>query len=190
IFEPGRGRAALDLPSVDQRRQVAGDVVEDPLPPLLLALEALPALAHGASASGGFPAEHVRMPGNELRVDPARDVFEVPLVFFLEQEREEKDLEEEVAQLIEQLGVVALLGCVRDLVGFLDRVRHDRAGRLLAIPRTIPAQPLRELLKLEQRVGEGQIRSWSSASPSQEARSRPGTWSSSRSPSWCRSTTS
>jgi len=33
-------------------------------------------------------------------------------------------------------------------------VRHDRAGRLLAIPGTIPAQPLRELLELEQRVSQ------------------------------------
>ena len=75
IFEPGRGRSALDLARVDQGGQVAWDVVEDPFPPLLLALEALPALAHGAGASGGFAAEHVRMTLDQLHVHAARNLL-------------------------------------------------------------------------------------------------------------------
>ena len=85
-------------------------------------------------------------------MDPARDALEVTLPAFGQEQREEIDLEEEVAELVEQLGVVALLGRVGHLVGLLDRVRHDRAGRLLAIPGAIPPQPLGELLELEQRV--------------------------------------
>ncbi len=128
--------------------------MEDPFPPLLLALEALPVLAHAACRPGLDLAEDVRMASDELRVDPARDLLEVAFTAFREEQGEEVDLEEQVAELVEQLGVVALLGRVRDLVGLLDRVRHDRAGRLLAIPGTIPAQPLRELLELEQRVSQ------------------------------------
>src|SRR5205823_12968203 len=124
----------------------------------------------------------------ELRVDPARDALEIALAALGEQQREEVDLEEEIAELVEQLGVVALLGRIRHFVGLLDRVRHDRARRLLAVPGTIAAQPLRELLELEQRVGEGCASRWSS-SATPAARSRPDTWSSFRSPSWCRSTT-
>ena len=52
----------------------------------------------------------------------------------LEQQRQEVDLEEDVAELVEQLGVVAALGGRGQLVGLLDRVRDDRALVLLAVP--------------------------------------------------------
>src|SRR5207237_8030770 len=61
-------------------------------------------------------------------------------------------VEEEAAARVRRFGGVALPGRVGHLVGPLDRVGHDRAGRLLAIPGAIPPQPLGELLELEQRV--------------------------------------
>jgi len=97
------------------------------------------------------------MAGDQLRVDPARGALEVALAPLREQQREEVDLEKEVAELVEELGVIALLSRVRDLVGLLDRVGNDRADRLLAVPGTIAAQPLRELFELEQRVEEGLV---------------------------------
>ena len=65
----------------------------------------------------------------------------------LHQQGEEVHLEEHVAQLVEQLGVVAALRRVCQLVGLLDGVRDDRALVLLAIPRTLAAQPPGELVE-------------------------------------------
>src|SRR6201999_2179615 len=71
----------------------------------------------------------------------------------LHQERQEVDLEEHVAELVEQLGVVAGVGGVGELVGLLDRVGDDRALVLLAIPRALTAQLARELVKSNERAG-------------------------------------
>ena len=59
----------------------------------------------------------------------------------LEQQGEEVDLEEHVAQFVEQTFVVAALDRISQLIGLLDRVRHDRALVLLAIPGAFAAQP-------------------------------------------------
>ena len=64
-------------------------------------------------------------------------------------------LEEDVAELVEQLGVVALVvRRVGELVGLLDRVRDDRALVLLAVPRALHAQPARELVEAPEGVGD------------------------------------
>src|SRR5206468_1068572 len=86
--------------------------------------------------------------------DAARNVLQVAFAPLGQEKREEVDLEEEVAQLVAQLLVVAALGGVRDLVGLLDRVRDDRPRSLLAVPRTIAPQPLGQLLELEQRLAQ------------------------------------
>ena len=101
--------------------------------------------AVGASTS----AEDVRVPAHELRVDAAGHLRQVARASLLEQEREEVDLEEEVAELVEQLLVVAGERRVRDLVGLLDRVRDDRRRGLLAVPGAVAAQALRQALQLE-----------------------------------------
>jgi hypothetical protein len=63
-------------------------------------------------------------------------------------------LEEHVAELVEQLGVVARVGGGRQLIGLLDRVRHDRALVLLAVPRALLAQPAGERVEaLNRRCG-------------------------------------
>ena len=82
-------------------------------------------------------------------MDPTRDSRQIPHVLFPEQQREEKDLIKKVAELVEQLLVVARERCVGDLVRLLDGVRHDRARRLLAVPGTLAAQPLGQPLQLE-----------------------------------------
>src|SRR5262249_7972222 len=69
---------------------------------------------------------------------------------------QEKGLEEQVAELVQELRRVARECGIRHLVGLLDRVRHDRPRRLDAIPRAIAAEPLRECLEIEERLGEAQ----------------------------------
>src|SRR6185437_7293049 len=190
VLEPRGGRTALDLPGVDQGGQVARNIMENSLPALLLTLEALPILAHATGSPGLDLAEDMGMASDELCMGPAGNLLEIACAALVQEQREEVDLEEQVAELIEQLGVVALLGRVRYLIGLLDGMRHDRACRLLAIPGTISPQPLCELLELEQRGGETQISRWWSVPPKRGARSRPDTSSASRSSSSCRSTTS
>jgi hypothetical protein len=56
-------------------------------------------------------------------------------------------LEEHVAELVEQLRVVAGVGRVGELIGLLDGVRDDRALVLLAVPWTLAAQPARQLIE-------------------------------------------
>ncbi len=99
-------------------------------------------------------AEDVRMAADQLRRDATSCGFEVPTRVLLEQEREEHALEEEVADLVEQLRVVAGERSVGDLVRLLDRVRHDRARGLLAVPRALAAKALGQLLELDERVRE------------------------------------
>ena len=99
----------------------------------------------------------MRVAADELVVNPAGDLLEVPRSALLEQQREEVDLEEEVAELVEQLLVVTGERRVRDLVGLLDGVRHDRARGLLPVPRALATQPLCQLLEVDERLGEGHV---------------------------------
>src|SRR5439155_11978484 len=102
--------------------------------------------------------EHVRMPADELGLDQPRSGREIPFAALLQEQREEVDLEEEVAQLVEQLLVVTCERGVCDLVRLLDGVRDDRALRLLTVPRTLTAQALGQALQLEERLPEaGQL---------------------------------
>ena len=87
-------------------------------------------------------------------MDGPRDRLEVALPLLLEQQGEEVRLEQQVAELVEQLRRVTGVRGVGDLVGLLDRVRHDRARRLLAIPGAVAAEALRQLLQLDERLGE------------------------------------
>jgi hypothetical protein len=112
------------------------------------------------------------MPADELLVHRARHGVEVALVLLLEQEREEEDLEEQVAELVVELSRIVGERRVGDLVGLLDRVRDDRTGRLLAVPGTLGAQAPRQLPELGERAVRGRaadatrrrssLRRWSS----------------------------
>jgi hypothetical protein len=149
ILEAGGLRALLNLARVQRPREILRDVVEDPCASLLVALDPLPVLAHPAGRVRFGVAEDVRMPTHELLVDRTRDGGEIARAPLLEQQCEEVDLEEQVAELVEQLLVVAGERGVGDLVGLLDRVGDDRLRRLLAVPRAVAPQTLRQALQLE-----------------------------------------
>ena len=173
---PGRSSPALHLPGVQEARKRQGHVVEDPLTPLLLRLDRLPALAHPPCGRGLGVAEHVRMTPHELRVDTASDGLEIPLALLLEEQGEEVRLEEQVTELVDELGRVVRERRLGDLVGLLDRVRDDRPRRLLAIPGALRPQATGQLLELEERAPEGVgteivSRRCSCPSPRQEERS-------------------
>jgi hypothetical protein len=107
----------------------------------------------------------VRVPADQLLANVLGDLLERPSPALLEQQREEVDLEEDVAQLVEQLGVVAAVRRVGQLVGLLDRVRDDRTLVLLTVPGALAPQPARQLVQASYRVagwvgGDGVIRWW------------------------------
>ena len=86
----------------------------------------------------------------ELLANRARHCCKVALPALLEEQREEEDLEQEIAQLVEQLLVVGRHRRVGHLVGLLDRVRDDRPSGLLAVPGAVAPQPLGELLEVDE----------------------------------------
>src|SRR5207248_2184735 len=175
VFEPAGEGPLLKLACVAQRRERLRDVVEDAFASLLLPLDLLPVPAHSAGTIGDYVVEDVRMTSHKLRVHIPCHGFEISLVFFLERQRQENDLEEQIAELVEQLRVVLGQRCIRDFIRLLDRVRHDRARGLLAVPRAIAAQPLGQLLQLEKGLCQArQISRWwrSSQSSSRTAYSR------------------
>src|ERR671918_1853564 len=93
----------------------------------------------------------MRVSPDELVVDPAGNRSKVAGTPLLEQKREERDLEEEISELVEELLVVARERGVRDLVRLLDGVRDDRGLGLRAVPRTIAPQPLGQFLEIDER---------------------------------------
>ena len=103
-------------------------------------------------------AEDVRMAADQLRGRVLGDGAEVAGPALLEQQREEVDLEEDVAELVEQLVVVAGGGGVGELVGLLDRVRDDRALVLRPVPRALAPQPAGDRVELGDRLRTGAAR--------------------------------
>src|SRR5205807_8729684 len=118
---------------------------------LLLALHALPARPDRGGVADLFAAEHMGMPADELLVDRIGDGLEVPDSLLLQEQREEVDLVEQVAELVEELGVVVGERSVGDLVRLLDRVRDDRLRRLLPVPRAVAAEAASERVEPGQR---------------------------------------
>jgi hypothetical protein len=97
------------------------------------------------------------MAADQLLAAVLGDLAEVAGATLLEQQRQEVDLEEHVAELVEQLAVVGAERRVGQLVGLLHRVRHDRALVLLAIPRALGPQAARQVVERAQ--GGGDLRS-------------------------------
>ena len=146
------GRATLDLAREQERGKRLRHVVEDAFAALLLGLDRLPALAHAPCRARLGVAEDVWVPAHELFVYGPGDLVEVPFALLLEEQREEEHLEEEVAELVEELrGIVRERG-VGDLVRLLDRVRDDRASRLLAIPGALGPEAPGQLTELAERA--------------------------------------
>jgi hypothetical protein len=94
------------------------------------------------------------MPANELLVNRPGDLREVAFALLLEEQGEEEDLEEQVAELVDELPGVPVQRGVGDFVGLLDRVRDDGGGRLLAIPGAVAAKPFGQALEVDERAGE------------------------------------
>jgi hypothetical protein len=96
----------------------------------------------------------VRVAPDQLLAAVLGDLRQRARAALLEQQRQEVDLEEDVAELVEQLGVVARVGRGGQLVGLLDRVRDDRPLVLLAVPGALLAQAAGERVKaLDRRCG-------------------------------------
>ena len=89
----------------------------------------------------------MRVAADQLLAAVLGDLRQRPGAALLEQQRQEVDLEEDVAELVEQLGVVAGVGGVGELVGLLERVRDDRALVLLAVPGALAAQAPGQLVQ-------------------------------------------
>ena len=94
------------------------------------------------------------MAAHELLVNRPCDRRQVAGAALLEEQREEEGLEEEVAELVDELGVIGGESGVRDLVGLLDGVRDDRLGGLRPVPRAVAAEALRQLLEVDESAGE------------------------------------
>ena len=76
------------------------------------------------------------MPRDHLAADRRDDIAEIEDRGFFGHARMENDLQQEIAELVAQCGMIVPIDRIGHFVGFLDRVRRDRFEALLAIPRT------------------------------------------------------
>ena len=106
---------------------------------LLFGLDALPETSHGAGVARFLVAEHVRVAADHLRRDRLDDVAEGERAGLLGHARVIDDLQQEIAELVLEVGEIAARDRVGDLVGLLDRVGRDRRERLLEVPRAAGA---------------------------------------------------
>ena len=95
----------------------------------------------------------MRMTRDELVVDAPGHVGQREPALLRRQRGVEVDLEQDVAQLVEHLGVVARMRGVGQLIRLLDRVRNDRALVLLAVPGAVAPQPARYLVERDKGAG-------------------------------------
>ncbi len=107
----------------------------------------------------------MRVAADELLAAVLGDGGEVARAALLEQQRQEVHLKQDVAELVEELRVVAGVRGVGELVRLLDRVRDDRPLVLLAIPRALHAQAARELVEAAERLGDLGLRGHRGAKP-------------------------
>ena len=114
IFASGPSSPGQSNPTAAARRctlrawmsagSAAGTSWKTPLRPSCSDLISLPLRAHSPRRVGLGVAEDVRVPADELRVHRPRDCLEVTLTLLLEEQREEVRLEEQVPELVQQLG--------------------------------------------------------------------------------------
>ena len=95
----------------------------------------------------------MRVAADQLLGHLLGDVAQRARSALLEQQREELDLEEDVPELIGELGVIAAVGRIGQLVGLLDGVGHDRALILLAVPGTFDTELAGDRVEPLQRCG-------------------------------------
>ena len=135
-LEPPAGRPPLHLRRARERRQRRGDVVLDRLLSAgLLGLEPLPVHEHLVGAAHLDLAEHVRVPMDQLLDQPLRHVVHVPPAVVGRDLRVERDLEQQIAELVaDRVGVIGV-DRLEQLVRLLEQVARERLVRLLRVPR-------------------------------------------------------
>src|SRR5262249_40133324 len=105
----------------------------------LLRLDALPEALDRLRRQPLRVAEHVRMAAQKLVDQRPHHVVEVENALLLRHAGMEHDLEQEVAELLAQIGEITARDGVGDLVGFLDRIGSNRREVLREVPRTAGA---------------------------------------------------
>src|SRR5262249_60545688 len=81
-------------------------------------------------------AEDMRMAADHLVAESVEDVDHRELALLAGHLAVEDDLEQEIAELFEEMVPGVLVDGRHDLVGFFDQIRLQRAARLFPIPRT------------------------------------------------------
>ena len=121
-------------------------------PARLGGLELLPVDEHLVGAGDLHLAEHVRMAVDELLDEPSGDVVDVPAALVGGDLRMEDHLEQHVAELVADRGVVARVDRLDQLVRLLQQVPGEGAVGLLGVPRTPAraAEPRHDPHEIEQ----------------------------------------
>ena len=101
---------------------------------LLLGLDAIPELLDRRGREAAGIAEHMRMAPQELFRDRLHHVAEVEGALLLRHAGVIDDLQQEVAELLAQVGEIAAGDGVGHFVGFLQRVGSDAGEVLLQVP--------------------------------------------------------
>ena len=130
--EPHRRRPLLEPVGLEQRGQRTGDPGERPSPSLL-ALDPLPRFR---VAQG----EQVRMPAAHLVLEGGRDVIRGELAALLRDHELEREVQQEIAQLVADGGRRALAQRIVELEDFLDQVGAQRVPGLRPVPRAALAE--------------------------------------------------
>jgi hypothetical protein len=152
---PGRALGidpAEDLARVEERRQVLRQLGGLISATLDLALDLLPLREDLSRRRQILVAVHVRVTADQFRGAGLGHRGQVPLPPLLEKQGEEEDLEEDIAELVDHRRGVVTIRCVGELIRLLDGVRDDRAGVLLAVPRTLAAQSPGDLVEMLERL--------------------------------------
>src|SRR5437879_8043120 len=95
----------------------------------------------------------MRMPPPHFRFEGARHGLRVEFAPFLSDYDLEREVQQQIAQLVAQLGGLAVLEGLIELQRFFDQVRAQRLARLGMVPGTTRAQIADE----RERAGEGGV---------------------------------
>src|SRR5207248_6406108 len=109
----------------EQGRQLARNAAEQGgrFVAVLLPLDALPLGEQLATRRDLRPGEHVRMPADELLVQPAGDLVRIERAFLASELRVQGDLQEQVAELVAKAGRIAGIERGERIVRRLEQVR-------------------------------------------------------------------
>ncbi len=135
--QPGQQKVARgvgQLPVELLGRNVGEDARCGPFFASLRLLGTLPEPGRGAGCALLRAAEHVRVPADHLGGDGVDDVVEGEGVLLLGHTRVIDDLEQEIPQLVLEVGDIVFRDGIGHLVGLLDGVGRDRRKRLLEVP--------------------------------------------------------